>query len=298
MSHLMCCHITVVTDEDEAELRRIIAFVSAVPFSTKDLLRKEKNLQKELAGLLSDEDLIDIEVATHSPYYCLDVIGHYLAKQAKAGKLSDHQLAVINSCGIVEFSSAIGAMERLRNSFIPVTYALHQRFIVFSWLILLGLHFLDKYNWYTIPLASAVGYIVLGIDSMACEIEEPFGHDKNDLDLSRFCAGIRRDTQDIYGRKGKFGRSAGVAEIRQLRAPSGSRKIKSKNSDTTICTLNSSSGSSEGGSDCDIEQGINWRKTGLSDTVIGTDLSDTVVKGTDLSDTVVIGTDVLECLQE
>ena len=118
------------------------------------------------------------------------------------------------------------------------------------------------------------------VSIQACEIEEPFGHDRNDLDLSRFCAGIKRDTQDIYGRKRKFGRSAVVAEIRQLRAPSGSRKIKSRNSDTTICTFNSSSGSSEDGSDCDIEQGINWRKTGLSGTVG------------------LIGTDVLECLQE
>ena len=219
MSHLMCCHITVVTDEDEAELRRIIGFVSAIPYSAKDLLRKERNLQKELSGLLSDEDLIDIEVATHSPYYCLDVIGHYLAKQARAGKLSENQLATINSCGIVEFSSAIGAMERLRNSFIPVTYVLHQRFIVGAWLILLGLHFLDKYNWYTIPLASAVGYIVLGIDSMACGIEEPFGHDRNDLDLSKFCAGIRRDTQDIYGRKEKLARAARLFRTRQVRTP-------------------------------------------------------------------------------
>ena len=270
----MCCHITVVTDADEAELRRIIGFISAIPFTTKDLLRKEKNnLHTDLAGLLSDEDLNDIEAAIHSPNYCLDVIGYYLAKQVKAGKLSDHQLAVINSSGILKFSSAIGAMERLRNSFIPVTYALHQRLIVLSWLILLGLHFLDKYNWYTIPLASAVGYILLGIDSMACEIEEPFGREKNDLDLSRFCAGIRRDTQDIYGRKRKFAASAGVAEPRQLRTPAGSHKVvrssKKCDSTTTTCTADSSSGS-EDGLGHDIEQGLNWRKTGLSDAVVGT----------------------------
>ena len=92
-------------------------------------------------------------------------------------------------------SASVGALERLRNSFIPVIYTLHQRMIIMIWLVLLTFHFLSKYWWYTIPLGTIVAYILLGIDSMSCEIEEPFGYDQNDFDLTRFCKGIVRDTQ-------------------------------------------------------------------------------------------------------
>lgn len=195
MAHLMSCHIQVETSTDELEMKRMIAFIAAIPISTKSLLRREKSVREELKELLSDLDIQRIDDAIHSPNYCIDVIGHYLAKQTRLGHLSDHQLQVLNQGGILGMSASVGALERLRNSFIPVIYTLHQRMIIMIWLVLLTFHFLSKYWWYTIPLGTIVAYILLGIDSMSCEIEEPFGYDQNDLDLTRFCKGIVRDTQ-------------------------------------------------------------------------------------------------------
>jgi len=203
-AHLMCCHIHIETVEDEEELRRMISFVAAVSITTKNLLRDETDIRQDLVTLLSIKDLTLLESARHRPNYCIDMLGHYLAKQTSMGKLSDHQLAVINMNGITQFAAAVGAMERIRNSFIPAIYTLHQRFIMIVWLILLALYFVNKYWWYTIPLASIMAYIVVGIDSMACEIEEPFGYDQNDLDLKKFCEGIVFDTQDIYSRRSRM----------------------------------------------------------------------------------------------
>ena len=206
--HLICCHIHIETISDEEELRRMVAFVAAIPVSAKNLLRGENSVREDLKDLLSTEDMTDIESALNGPNYCIDVLGHYLAKQVRTGKLTDHQLGVINMTGITQFSAAVGAMERLRNSFIPVIYTLHQRMIMMSWLLLLSLHFLNKFWWYTIPLGFLVAYILIGMDSMSCEIEEPFGYDQNDLDLTKFCAGIIRDTQEILGRRSKLSGSA------------------------------------------------------------------------------------------
>jgi putative membrane protein len=186
----------------------MVAFVAAIPVSAKNLLRGENSVREDLKDLLSTEDMTDIESALNGPNYCIDVLGHYLAKQVRTGKLTDHQLGVINMTCITQFSAAVGAMERLRNSFIPVIYTLHQRMIMMSWLLLLSLHFLNKFWWYTIPLGFLVAYILIGMDSMSCEIEEPFGYDQNDLDLTKFCAGIIRDTQEILGRRSKLSGSA------------------------------------------------------------------------------------------
>lgn len=197
----MCCHIHIETVEDEEELRRMISFVAAISITSKNLLRGETDIREDLVFLLSLEDMTALESARHRPNYCIDMLGHYLAKQTKMGKLSDHQLSVINMSGITQFAAQVGVMECIRNSFIPAVYTLHQRFIMIVWLVLLALYFVNKYWWYTIPLASVMAYIVVGIDSMSCEIEEPFGYDQNDLDLTYFCEGIVCDTRDILDRR-------------------------------------------------------------------------------------------------
>ncbi len=204
MTHLMCCHIRIESAQDEEELRRMVGYIAAIPITAKNLLRGETSVHDDLKNLLPAKELSDLESARHRPNYCIDVLGHYLAKQTRDGKLSDHQLAVMNMNGITKFAADVGAMERLRNSFIPAIYTLHQRFIMIVWLVGLTMHLLNKYWWYTIPLGSLIAYILIGIDSMACEIEEPFGYDRNDLDLTKFCAGIVRDTQDILERRSRM----------------------------------------------------------------------------------------------
>lgn len=41
---------------------------------------------------------------------------------------------------------------------------------------------------------------VLGIEGMSCEIEAPFGYEKNGLDLDSFTLGICRDVMEIIDR--------------------------------------------------------------------------------------------------
>ena len=61
------------------------------------------------------------------------------------------------------------------------------------WLTTLPLTLAESMGWVTVVICFIVAFAVLGIDAMAVEIENPFGHDFNDLPLgeSQFLLGLR-----------------------------------------------------------------------------------------------------------
>ena len=100
---------------------------------------------------------------------------------------------------------------------------------------------------------------------MSCEIEEPFGYDKNDLNLTMFA----NLSQDIYYRRSKFGNSPvlqsrhGSRRERSMQAIHESDKQISfskivstiANENQYILTRSSSRATSSSSSDHDIEMG-------------------------------------------
>ena len=203
-TRLVCSHVEIETQDDWHDRRRAIDFVAAFGAATKLHLRKERDIRRDIKALdcgLSCQDVANIQQASHMPLFCLDILSDYLSKQVKAGKLSDYQLGVINSASLAVMSDKLGSCERLANTPIPLSYVLQLRFFMILWLILYPLHVIPYYGWWTILLTCLVGYAVLGIESMACEIENPFGYDRNDLDLDAYVQGFYKDTQEILRRR-------------------------------------------------------------------------------------------------
>lgn len=208
-ARLVCSHVICNTLDDRLDRRRAIDFLTAYGVALKLHLRGERHIVKDLTDKttnigkqirLSIQDIANIQQASHMPLFCLDVLSDYLAKQQRAGKLSDCQLMVINQTVMAVLSDALGSCERIRNTPIPLSYVLQLRFFLILWLVLYPLHVVAFYGWHTILLASLVSCAVLGIESMASEIENPFGYDRNDLDLDKFCHGFCSDTQDVLRR--------------------------------------------------------------------------------------------------
>mmetsp|Transcript_23277 Transcript_23277/g.48372 ORF Transcript_23277/g.48372 Transcript_23277/m.48372 type:complete len:177 (+) Transcript_23277:415-945(+) len=134
------------------------------------------------------------------PLFCQDMLADYLAKQVKAGKLTDYQMGVFNTTCLAVMSDKLGSCERLNNTPIPLSYVLQLRFFLMLWLLLFPLHVVAFYGWWSLLLTNLVAFAVLGIESMACEIENPFGYDRNDLDLCAYVVGFYNDTQEILSR--------------------------------------------------------------------------------------------------
>ncbi|GFH48129.1 hypothetical protein CTEN210_04605 [Chaetoceros tenuissimus] len=196
----ICYQMKISNEKDKLELGRIVGFIGAIPNLLKLKLRNENNCIPELGEILSTQDIMHIESAKDKPQFCIDVIRYYLTKKVAEGKFTDAQVQSMNQTSFPTIQSFIGTSEKIRNQPLPIIYTMHLRFLIILWLIILPIHWVGIFGWYTIILATLADYAIVGMETMACEIEDPFGYDKADIDLDKICLDIVSRTQEIYKR--------------------------------------------------------------------------------------------------
>jgi putative membrane protein len=101
--------------------------------------------------------------------------------------------------GITMLNDILGGTERILNTPLPLAY----RIVIsqITWLYVLALPFqLYAIKWKMIPATLAAAYIILGLALIGTHIENPFGHDVNDLPLDTYCEHIAHDVDVISSR--------------------------------------------------------------------------------------------------
>ena len=61
----------------------------------------------------------------------------------------------------------------------------------------------ESVGWWGIILCFFAPFLTYGLEEMAAEIENPFGWDTNDHDLSRFCFSVHAETTMLLLKKKK-----------------------------------------------------------------------------------------------
>ncbi|EEU37532.1 uncharacterized protein NECHADRAFT_64395 [Fusarium vanettenii 77-13-4] len=90
-------------------------------------------------------------------------------------------------------NDAMTGCERVLNTPLPIAYTIAISQITFIYVILLPFQLTGKLEWIAIPASIAAAYIILGLLFIGQEIENPFGHDVNDLPLETYCDQIAAD---------------------------------------------------------------------------------------------------------
>lgn len=96
-----------------------------------------------------------------------------------------------------EFSDVMGACERIKNTPIPYSYSMYIKKFIFIFIITLPFGFVTQTEYMTIPIVVLVSYILLSVELIAEEIEDPFGKDVNDLPTDDLSVKIRNDVREI-----------------------------------------------------------------------------------------------------
>jgi len=86
-------------------------------------------------------------------------------------------------------------MDRIRATPIPLAYRIHMKQAVLIYCFTLPFTLIATLGYLTIPVATAVAFTLFGIDGIGREIENPFGYDKNDLDLDALCEELRSEIE-------------------------------------------------------------------------------------------------------
>ena len=74
-----------------------------------------------------------------------------------------------------------GACERIKNTPIPFSYSLFIKKFIFIYVTTLPLAFAANFGYFSALIATYVFYVLVSMEVLAEEIEDPFGVDDNDL---------------------------------------------------------------------------------------------------------------------
>ena len=176
---------------DKKELAAFATWVVVYAHTTRRSLR-EQDQDHEIAALLDPEGLAMLRAHPHQPLAAAAELSRRLrdiaAKHAMPPMLVMHAESLI--ANLVDY---LGGCERIRRTPTPYGFVLLVRRCIVIFLASLPLALVENQGLRTIFLTMLVAYPVLMIEALASELDDPFGHDANDLPLSRICATIEKN---------------------------------------------------------------------------------------------------------
>jgi putative membrane protein len=181
-------------DLNDSERAWFARFITYFAIATKEHLRNNPSIATlfELSEVEKDQ-LVDDEGQNtlHIPLALMNLIRKKLPPQIPMEKrISIEQ----NLNGLID---SLGACERIRNTPIPYSYSLFFKKFIFIFVILLPLGFVEQFGFFAILLSVFFFYVLVSVELLAEEIEDPFGLDENDLPLDNLCETIRRNCQQV-----------------------------------------------------------------------------------------------------
>jgi putative membrane protein len=91
----------------------------------------------------------------------------------------------------------IGICERILRTPIPLAYSIHLKQLLMIYSLSLPFQMVDQLEWMTGPIVALISFTLLGIEEIGIQIEDPFGHDPNDLPLDAICNTMQRNIEDL-----------------------------------------------------------------------------------------------------
>ncbi|EFJ52724.1 hypothetical protein VOLCADRAFT_85997 [Volvox carteri f. nagariensis] len=137
-------------------------------------LREHGDVGAEVQGLLDGEEVPLVLAASHRPLAACHVMSGLLRSAEGSGQLSE-QARMRLEADINLMSQALGACEKILRNPIPLSYTRHTSRFLILWLLWLPLALWGKVGWCVVPVEAVMTYLLLGIDEIAVQMEEPFG---------------------------------------------------------------------------------------------------------------------------
>lgn len=182
-------------EEAAASRRRIRRYVLMFYGLLRQYLRAERNLD-ECGVELTAEERAALEPAAVRPNLTVLWMTEELAKNARAGRLSEQRLQLMDA-NVTAFADYWGGAERIMRTPVPFAYAQHIKSFLTLFCLSAPFAMVEAMKWYTPIAAGVLAYGMFGIDEIGVEIEDPFGDDPNDLPIEAMGKRIEVDTDVI-----------------------------------------------------------------------------------------------------
>ncbi|MFD2936270.1 bestrophin family protein [Spirosoma flavum] len=168
--------------------------ISNFPFALKNHLR-DMNKVDEL-DMVEEGERRDLRNFDHKPAGVANQLWVKTEVLYRGGYISESQHINLNQ-HLTTLMDVCGVCERIKSTPIPFSYTLFIKLFIMLYVVLLPFTVVTAFGYLTIPAVVLTSYILVGLEMIGEEIEEPFGFERNDLPLNQLSQLIRVNVHDI-----------------------------------------------------------------------------------------------------
>ena len=184
-----------ILDRDDMESRTFFAkTISNFPFALKNHLRDSPGLDE--LDETEEGERRDLSNFDHVPAGVSNQLWVKTETLYRQRLISESQHINVNQY-LTSLMDVCGICERIKSTPIPFSYNLFIKLFILLYVAVLPFTVVEVYGYLTIPAVMLTSYILVGLESIGEEIEEPFGLERNDLPLNQLAQLIRVNAHDI-----------------------------------------------------------------------------------------------------
>lgn len=193
--------ITYVPPSDPAGRAAVVKWIVGFTQSLRAHLQVDADLRFELSRAepkWSEAEIDMLMKAQHRPCMALSVLAESVRQLPSLNPIQMMQI----QDQINQMHDYLGGCERLLRTPIPLSYTRHTARFLILWLGSLPFGLWSQFHWASLFITAAVGFLLLGIDEIGMQIEEPFGILPLDVICKRAQTDVNAMLTDDIGVKG------------------------------------------------------------------------------------------------
>ncbi|MBO0932045.1 bestrophin family protein [Fibrella aquatilis] len=168
--------------------------LSNFSFALKNHLRNSRDLTE-----LEDADGQQLSTLQHYDHLPNGIMAQIQVRKQQLyteGLITDSQLISLDSMLSV-YLDVSGICERIKSTPIPFSYSFFIKLFILLYVGIMPFTVIDEFGYLTIPAVMAVSYVLVGLEIIGEEIQQPFGTERNNLPLNQLSRMIRLNIHEI-----------------------------------------------------------------------------------------------------
>lgn len=154
--------------------------------------------KKDLLYDVGDNDERLLEIHHHAPNYIAKKLYGRTVRLLEQGQLSEFiELKMLDH--LAGFNTITGACERIKNTPIPFSYRIYLKLFIVAYTLMLPFAYSETLGYFAVAVCVIESFVLMGLEMMAEEIEDPFDFNSNDLPTRQLSFVIKNNVYEILG---------------------------------------------------------------------------------------------------
>lgn len=175
---------------DQDAKKRLKKLLTVFPIVLKDHLLKK--ITQDYSVGIEDEG----KERVHHPSFVVGKMYAEVKALLEKGKISHEEFLSLDK-ELSQLLEITGACERIKNTPIPFSYSIFIKKFIFIYCFTLPVGLVPDFHYGSVPFSMFIFYVLVSIEILAEEIEDPFGDDENDLPMTEIAGNIKKSIGEI-----------------------------------------------------------------------------------------------------